>query len=59
MLVSVVKYATTESHVVINSSFKTTKNLRHDSRYPGRDLNLEPPEYEAEVLTIRQRRLIL
>jgi hypothetical protein len=23
------------------------KNLDQDSRYPGRDLNLGPPEYEA------------
>jgi hypothetical protein len=26
---------------------KTTKNLSHDSRSPGRDLNTGPPEYEA------------
>jgi hypothetical protein len=34
------------------------KYLSHDSRSPGRDLNLEPPEYEAGVLTTRLRRSI-
>jgi hypothetical protein len=31
---------------------KTTKNLGQDSRSPGPDLNLGPPEYEAGVLTL-------
>jgi hypothetical protein len=29
------------------------ENLSNDSRSPGRDLNLGPPEYEAGVLTTR------
>jgi hypothetical protein len=37
---------------------KTTKNLSHDSRSPGRDLNRRPSEYEG-VLTSRPRRLLL
>jgi hypothetical protein len=37
---------------------KTTDNLSQDSRFPGRDLNLEPPEYEAGVLTTRPRRSV-
>jgi hypothetical protein len=28
---------------------KTTKTLNQNSRSPGRDLNLGPPEYEAGV----------
>jgi hypothetical protein len=36
---------------------KTTENLIHDSRCPGRDLNPGPPEYEAGVLT-RPRRSV-
>jgi hypothetical protein len=35
---------------------KTTKNLSHDSRSPGRYLNLGPPEYEAGVFYTRPRR---
>jgi hypothetical protein len=31
----------------------TTENLSQDSQYPGRDMNLGPPEYEAGVLTNR------
>jgi hypothetical protein len=38
---------------------KTTKNLSKDSRSPGRDLNLGPPEYEAGVSITQQRRSIL
>jgi hypothetical protein len=30
---------------------KTTKNFRQDSRCPGWDLNMVPPQYEARVLT--------
>jgi hypothetical protein len=30
---------------------KTTKKLSQDSQSPGRDLNLEPPEYKVGVLT--------
>jgi hypothetical protein len=31
---------------------RTTKNLSHDSRYSGQDLNSRPPEYEVgEKLT--------
>jgi hypothetical protein len=37
---------------------ETTKNLSQDRRSPGRDLNPEPPEYEAEVLTTRSRRSV-
>jgi hypothetical protein len=32
---------------------KTTKNLSHDSRFSGRDMNLGPIDYEAGVLTTR------
>jgi hypothetical protein len=35
---------------------ETTKNLSQDIRSLGRDLNLVPSEYEAEVLSSRQRR---
>jgi hypothetical protein len=34
---------------------KNTKNLRQDSRFPSRDLNPGPPEYEARVLNTRPR----
>jgi hypothetical protein len=37
---------------------KTTEILTHDSRSPGRDLNPEPPEYEAGLLTTRPRRSV-
>jgi hypothetical protein len=32
---------------------KTTKLLTQDRRSPGRDMNTEPPEYEAGGLTTR------
>jgi hypothetical protein len=32
---------------------KVTKNLIHDTRFPDRDLILEPPENDAGVLTIQ------
>jgi hypothetical protein len=38
---------------------KSLKTLSQDSRSPGRDLNPGPPEYEAGVLTTRQRRSVL
>jgi hypothetical protein len=31
---------------------KTIKILSQDSESPGRDPNLEPPEYETRLLTI-------
>jgi hypothetical protein len=34
---------------------KVTKNLSQNSQFPGRDLNPGLPEYEAGVLTTRQR----
>jgi hypothetical protein len=34
---------------------KTTKNLHHDSRSPGRGLNHGPHEYEAGMLHTRPR----
>jgi hypothetical protein len=34
---------------------KATKNLSRDSRSPGQDLNRGPAEYEAGMLTTRQR----
>jgi hypothetical protein len=37
---------------------KATKNLSKDTLSPGRDLNPELPEYEAGVLTTRQRRSV-
>jgi hypothetical protein len=38
---------------------ETTKSLSQDSRSAYRDLILEPPEYEARVLTTRQRLLAI
>jgi hypothetical protein len=38
--------------------WKITKSLSRDSRSPGRDLNLQPREYEAGVLTTRPRRSV-
>jgi hypothetical protein len=35
---------------------KTTKNSSQHDWYPGRDLNLRSPEYEAEVFITRERR---
>jgi hypothetical protein len=35
---------------------KIRKNVSQDSRSLGRDLNAEPPEYEAGVLTTGPRR---
>lgn len=37
---------------------KGTKRLSHDDRFPDRDLNTGPREYEAGVLPIRQQREI-
>jgi hypothetical protein len=37
---------------------KTTKNLNHESRSPGRHSNPGPPEYEAGVLTSQPRRSV-
>jgi hypothetical protein len=37
---------------------KTTNNFSQYSRYPGRDLNKGPPEYEAGVLTSQPRRVV-
>jgi hypothetical protein len=37
---------------------KTTKSLSQDSWSPGRDLNPEPAEYEAGILTTGPRRLV-
>jgi hypothetical protein len=34
---------------------ENNENLSQDSRYPGQDLNPEPPKYEAWMLTIRPR----
>jgi hypothetical protein len=34
------------------------KTSVNDSQSPGRDLNQEHPEYDAGVLSIRQRRLV-
>jgi hypothetical protein len=36
---------------------KNTKNLSQDKGCLVRDLNPEPPEYEAQVLTTQPRRL--
>jgi hypothetical protein len=38
---------------------KTTRNLSQKSRSPGRDLNPEPPVYEAGVLNTRPRHSVL
>jgi hypothetical protein len=35
---------------------KTTKRLCQDNRFPIRDVNPKPPEYEAGLLTTRPRR---
>jgi hypothetical protein len=37
---------------------KNHEKLSQDSRSPGRDLNPEPPEYEAGVLTTQPRRSV-
>jgi hypothetical protein len=37
---------------------KNTKSLSQDSRSSGRDLNLGPPEYNAEVHVTRPRRSV-
>jgi hypothetical protein len=37
---------------------KTTKNFSHDSRPPGRDLNMGSPKYEAEMLATRPKSLL-
>jgi hypothetical protein len=37
---------------------KAMKNLSQDSRSPGRDLNLGPPECEAGLLTTQSLRLV-
>jgi len=34
------------------------KNISHNGRSPGRDLNPRTTEYEAEVLTTRLRRTV-
>jgi hypothetical protein len=46
------------SHWGTEENSKTTKNFSQDSRSPGRDLNPEPPECEAGVLTTRPRRSV-
>jgi hypothetical protein len=38
---------------------KTTENLGHDSRSPGREWNPGPPEYEAGMLATRPRRSVV
>jgi hypothetical protein len=38
---------------------ETVENLSQDCRSPGRDLNQEPPEYEAGVLSTRPRCSVL
>jgi hypothetical protein len=38
---------------------ETTKNVSQESRFPGRDFNPRPPDYEAGVLLTRPRRLII
>jgi hypothetical protein len=35
---------------------ETKKNISENSRYPGRDLNLGPPEYEAGVFCRKSRK---
>jgi hypothetical protein len=37
---------------------QTIKNLSEDSLTPGRDLNPDPPEYEARVLTTWPQRSV-
>jgi hypothetical protein len=37
---------------------KATENFSQDSRFPHRYLKLEPPEYEAVVLTTQPRRSV-
>jgi hypothetical protein len=41
--------------IFLEGLMKTTKDLSQDSRFPGRDLNPGPPEYEAVVLTTQPR----
>jgi hypothetical protein len=46
------------SRIRLEGLRNTTKNISQDSWSPGRDLNPEPPEYEARVLATRPRRSI-
>jgi hypothetical protein len=43
------------ARVCLNGLRKSMNYLNRDSRYPGRNLNPETPEYEAGALTTRQR----
>jgi hypothetical protein len=40
------------SRIFLEGLRKTTKHLSQDSGPPCRDLNPDPPEYEAGVLTV-------
>jgi hypothetical protein len=46
------------SRLFAGGTEETTKSVSQDIRSPGRDLNPEPPEYEAEVLTTGLRRSV-
>jgi hypothetical protein len=45
------------SGIHLNELRKTQKNLSQDKGCLVQDLNPEPPEYEAQVLTTQPRRL--
>jgi hypothetical protein len=38
---------------------KNTKNLNEDGRYPGRNLNPGPPQYETGLLTTQPLRSVV
>jgi hypothetical protein len=51
---AVVAYFKVLSRHLPGGTEKTHKNHSQDSLSPGRNLNSEPPEYEAGVLSTRQ-----
>jgi hypothetical protein len=46
------------SRNLLEGTKENHENLSEDSRFPGRDLNPIPPEYEVGVLTTRPRRSV-
>jgi hypothetical protein len=41
-----------------SDSGKSAKNFSQDRQFPGRDLNLEPPDYKAGMLPTRRQRSV-
>jgi hypothetical protein len=44
--------------ICLEGLMKTTKTISQDNRYPGRDLNLGTPEYEAGAVITRPPRSV-